>query len=75
MKFYYISGSFTSTKDQAAKLAIFEADNSYDDIEVSRVEVDTCRANILKLLNDGGGIMRVIQERVYVAKGKLVRSE
>lgn len=75
MKFYYVDNSFYITKREAAEAARYSAKDSYDDISVDLVEVDNDRANVLRLLNDSGGYMRVLRHGVYVAKGKMKRGE
>lgn len=72
MKFYYTENHFWRTKAEAARIARDAAKDSYDDISVDLVEVDTTRDNVLRMLNDSGGMMRVLAT-VYVAKGKLKR--
>lgn len=72
MKFYTADGSYFLTKENAERAARDVAANSYHDVTVERVEVDTTRENVLRMLNVEGG-HTVSQEIVYTAKAKLKR--
>jgi len=70
MKFYYVDGDFYGTLAEARASARYAAKDSYDEILVCRVNISTDRRNILRLANNGGGIM-TSEATVYTAKPKL----
>jgi hypothetical protein len=76
MKFYFVNADadddppYYATLDEAKKAARRAAANSYDDIEVEQVEVDTGKDNILRLLNIAGGT-HIGKGVVYTAKAGL----
>lgn len=72
MKFYTADGVYFLTKESAERAARQSATNSYYDVDVERVEVETTRENILRMLNVDGG-HTVSKEIVYTAKAKLKR--
>jgi ribosomal protein L23 len=72
MKFYTADGVYYLTKQEAEKRAREAAAESYYDVTVERVEIDTTRDNILRMLNVDGG-HTVDKGVVYTAKAKLKR--
>lgn len=73
MRFYYSEGVYYTTQEAACKAARDSAAGSYQDVPVERVEVDTTRDNVLRMLNVEGGHTQMM-EVVYTAKAKLKRS-
>ena len=72
MKLYYVNGEeapYLSRLDEAKKLARHAARDSYDDIDVQLVEIDTTKANVLRMLNNSGGTTRFL-DIVFTAKAK-----
>ena len=75
MKFYFVNADteedppYYATLDAAKKAARRAAADSYDDIEVEQVEVDTSKDNILRLLNTAGGT-HIGKGVVYTAKAR-----
>jgi hypothetical protein len=78
MKFYYTGAEgdapYTITLAEAKKIARDAAEVSYHDIEVTLVDVSTDRDNVLRLLNNSGGI-QVPRGTVYTAKAKLKKRD
>lgn len=72
MRFYTCDGTYFTTQEAASKAAREMAANSYHDVPVERVEVDTTRENVLRMLNVQGGHTETV-EVVYTAKAKLKR--
>jgi hypothetical protein len=74
MKLYYTNCSYFATRSEAEKAAREEAKESYGVISVTRVEVATDKANILRMLNDAGG-HTVFGDMIYTTKGRLKRED
>lgn len=72
MKFYTTDGVYFLTKEEAVKRAREAAAESYHHVDVQRVEVDTTRDNVLRMLNVDGGHTQDI-ETVFTAQAKLKR--
>jgi hypothetical protein len=71
MKFYHVDDGdlspFYATLAEAKKDARYAAKQGYHPVEVTRVEISTDRENILRLVNNSGGIMKSL-EVVYIAQ-------
>lgn len=74
MKFYYTNTLYFGTQEDAKKEARYAASEGYDDICVNLVEVDTTKANVLRMLNNGAGVHRSLKT-VFIAKAKLEKDE
>jgi hypothetical protein len=74
MRFYYVNSDNAAPcyarLDEAKRDARYAASTSYHDIAVDLIEVDTDKANILRLINQSGGYQRHI-DTVYSAKAGL----
>lgn len=69
MRFYVADGTYFATKDEAERSAREKAVDSYHDVQVELVEVETTKANVLAMLNVEGGHTKALGV-VYTAKGK-----
>jgi hypothetical protein len=60
MRFYYVNAAidgapYTTTLEEAKRVARNAASNSYNDVVVELVEVATDKENVLRLLNNATG--------------------
>ena len=75
MRFYHVSAAidgapYTTTLEEAKRIARNAAANSYHDVVVELVEVATDKENVLRLLNNAAGT-HITQGVAYTAKAKL----